>query len=140
MTKPRFVFDTNLIVSAALLEGSISHQAFEKAVLYGQIIATSALQDELSEVILRSKFDRYVSVEKRLRFLASFISLTEPIITTTRFQVCRDVKDNFILELAFDGQAACIITGDKDLLVLHPFENIPVLSPKTFLDTFEIEN
>jgi predicted nucleic acid-binding protein len=42
-----------------------------------------------------------------------------------------------ILELALDGQANCIITGDKDLLVLHPFRGITILSPKAFLNTFD---
>jgi putative PIN family toxin of toxin-antitoxin system len=139
MNKPRFVLDTNLIISAALLERSIAYQAFEKAILHGQIIIADALQSELSEVILRSKFDRYVSVEKRLRFLASFISQAEPVIVTTNLQICRDPKDDMILELALDGQANCIVTGDKDLLVLHPFRDITILSPKIFLDTFDTQ-
>ena len=39
------------------------------------------------------------------------------------------------LELALFGKADCIITGDPDLLVLHPFENIPIITPKEFLDS-----
>ncbi len=47
-----------------------------------------------------------------------------------------DPKDNKFLELALAGNATCIITGDKDLLVLNPFRNIQIISPKEFLEQF----
>jgi predicted nucleic acid-binding protein len=50
--------------------------------------------------------------------------------------VCRDPKDNKFLELAVEAGAACIITGDKDLLVLNPFENILILTASDFLKVF----
>jgi hypothetical protein len=40
------------------------------------------------------------------------------------------------LELALSGKADCIITNDDDLLVLHPFEKIPIITPKEFLERF----
>jgi len=46
------------------------------------------------------------------------------IKVTTTVTICRDPKDNKFLELALEVNAACIVTGDKDLLVLNPFENI----------------
>jgi putative PIN family toxin of toxin-antitoxin system len=46
---------------------------------------------------------------------------------------CRDPKDNKFLELAIDGKATSIVTGDKDLLVLHPFRNINIVTPGAFL-------
>lgn len=54
----------------------------------------------------------------------------EPTEKTT---VCRDEKDNMFLELAVEGKANCIITGDKDLLVLHPFRGIIIISPGNFV-------
>ncbi|MCB8983121.1 MAG: putative toxin-antitoxin system toxin component, PIN family [Ardenticatenaceae bacterium] len=134
MSKPRFVLDTNLIVSAALLEKSPARQAFEVALLQGSILVSEALQAELSEVLLRHKFDRYLSAEKRLRFLTSFISLAVPTAVTQSITICRDPKDNMVLELAVCGQASIILTGDKDLLVLHPFRDISILSPHDFLE------
>jgi putative PIN family toxin of toxin-antitoxin system len=134
MSKPRFVLDTNLIVSAALLEKSVARQAFEVALLQGSILISETLQDELSEVIFRHKFDRYLSAEKRLRFLTSFIGLAIPTAVTQSITICRDPKDNMILDLAVCGQASYILTGDKDLLVLHPFRDISILSPHNFLE------
>ena len=61
---------------------------------------------------------------------ARFFSPTE-IITD-----CRDPKDNKFLELAVAANASCIITGDKDLLVLHPFRNIPILNAVDFINRF----
>jgi len=48
---------------------------------------------------------------------------------------CRDAKDNKFLELAISGKASAIITGDKDLLVLHPFRGIPIITVSQFLDS-----
>ena len=59
----------------------------------------------------------------------------EPKIEITE---CRDPKDNKFLELAVAGKADCIVTGDKDLLVLHPFRNIRIITPKEFLSQFNI--
>jgi putative PIN family toxin of toxin-antitoxin system len=55
------------------------------------------------------------------------------IKVTTTVTICRDPKDNKFLELALEVNAACIVTGDKDLLVLNPFENIPIVTPADFL-------
>jgi hypothetical protein len=47
---------------------------------------------------------------------------------------CRDEKDNNFLELAVSGNSDFIITGDNDLLVLNPFRNIQIITPKSFLE------
>lgn len=49
---------------------------------------------------------------------------------------CRDPKDNKFLELAVEANASCIVTGDKDLLVLDPFRGIPILTAADFLKKF----
>ncbi|MAU01197.1 MAG: putative toxin-antitoxin system toxin component, PIN family [Anaerolineaceae bacterium] len=123
-----------MIVSAALFKQSVARQSFEQAITTGEILLSDTLQTELSEVMLRQKFDRYVSLETRLRFLSGFISLSTVVEISERIQVCRDPKDDMVLETAVNGQADTIITGDQDLLVLHPFRQIAVLSPRTFLD------
>lgn len=47
--------------------------------------------------------------------------------------VCRDYKDHIILECAVKANADYIITGDQDLLVLDPFQQIRIISPADFL-------
>ncbi|TXD83186.1 putative toxin-antitoxin system toxin component, PIN family [Subsaximicrobium wynnwilliamsii] len=58
------------------------------------------------------------------------------IIPEISITACRDPKDNKFLELAVAAKASCIITGDDDLLVLHPFRSIPIFNPSDFLSSF----
>jgi predicted nucleic acid-binding protein len=51
-------------------------------------------------------------------------------------QVCRDIDDDWVLATALSGKAQCIVTGDKDLLVIARFENIDIISPNDF-QTYE---
>ena len=60
----------------------------------------------------------------------------EFIDTKIKIAECRDPKDNKFLELAVAGNADCVITGDKDLLVLNPFRGIKIISPSDFLIQF----
>jgi uncharacterized protein len=57
----------------------------------------------------------------------------EEICPAESVTVCRDPKDNKFLEVAATGRADVIVTGDDDLLVLHPFRGIPILGPREFL-------
>ncbi len=52
---------------------------------------------------------------------------------------CRDPKDDKFLDLAVNGQATCLISGDADLLALHPFRGIAILTPAQFLQTLSQE-
>ena len=45
------------------------------------------------------------------------------------FQVSRDIDDDAVLACAIAAQAHLIISGDKDLLVLHPWRGIDILNP-----------
>jgi hypothetical protein len=46
----------------------------------------------------------------------------------------RDPDDDHILGCALAAEAAVIVTGDKDLLALHPFRNTAIVTPARFLD------
>ncbi|MBU4457100.1 MAG: putative toxin-antitoxin system toxin component, PIN family [Nanoarchaeota archaeon] len=132
----RFVFDTNVIVSALLFEQSRPAQAFFCALQQEELLLSTDLVNEISRVINREKFDRYVSQEQRDQFLIALVQTGTLIEITEAIHVCRDPKDNMILELAVSGQANAIVSGDDDLLMLNPFRGIPILSPTAFLDTF----
>jgi hypothetical protein len=41
-----------------------------------------------------------------------------------------------LLELAVSGKADVIVTGDSDLLILNPFQEIAILQPQAFLETY----
>ena len=132
-----FVFDTNNLISASLLVDSTNKKAVRKAVLLGEIAFSNEILDEFKEVIFRKKFDRYfVSHEERLELLNELESSIKQFFPSEVITACRDPKDNKFLELAIAANASCIITGDKDLLILNPFRNIPILNAVDFLNNF----
>ncbi|MCL4253225.1 MAG: putative toxin-antitoxin system toxin component, PIN family [Anaerolineae bacterium] len=134
MTK-RFVLDTNIILSALLMPESTPAKAFEKAVLSGKILQSITTIEEIHRVIGRKKFDKYVTEQERLDFVNELLGQIELVQVTHVVTVCRDAKDNKFLELALSGNATLIISGDLDLLVLHPFQSIPIITATEFLST-----
>lgn len=96
-----------------------------------------SIVNELNEVLSRPKFRRYLSAEKRDIFLWSLFRKARFIdVIKEKIDICRDAKDNQFLELAVNGEADFIISGDDDLLVLNPFRNILIVTPRIFLDRF----
>ena len=95
---------------------------------------SDAAMYELADVLAGAKFDRYVGIEDRKSFLQrlSYIAEFVPIIQLVR--ECRDPKDDKFLEVALNGRADVIITGDADLLALHPWREIAILSPTGYLE------
>jgi uncharacterized protein len=132
----RIVLDTNVLVSALFFKTSLPRQAFEKAVADTNVLISLATYAELSDVLSRPKFTRYLSEADRLQFLAKFINLAIPVEIKTSIQACRDPKDDKFLDVAVNGQADLLVTGDKDLLVLHPFQGIQIITPHDYLIIF----
>jgi uncharacterized protein len=129
----RFVFDTNVIVSALLFKDSLPRQAIDAALAHGRILISTDVLTELDEVLSRERFNKYLEPEDRKRFLAVLVRETEWVAVTTTVNVCRDPKDNKFLELALSGGANALISGDADLLALNVFRGIEVLNPESFL-------
>jgi putative PIN family toxin of toxin-antitoxin system len=132
--KPRYVFDTNTLISAALFEGSTPDRAFRWALRHGQVLASPDTLDELVEVLDRDKFDRYLSAEEREAFLGSLVERVDVVEPVKKIRVCRDTDDDKFLELAVEGRAEAIVSGDDDLLALDPFRNISIVAPSAFLE------
>ena len=133
MPSERVVVDTNALVRRLLLPTSIPARAVHKAVTEAQILISEATLEELAEVLSRDRFDRYVSIAERQQFIRLLSRVAElvPIIHTVR--ACRDPRDDKFLELAVNGDAGLIVTGDADLLVLDPFREIPIITPGAYL-------
>ncbi len=133
MTTNSWVFDTNTLVSALLLRNGVPRQALEKAIQAGEFLVSPEIADEYFEVFSRSKFDKYVSLETRMAFLSEIMATAISVNSRNRITACRDSRDNKFLELAVTAGASAIVTGDQDLLALHPFQNITIISPADFL-------
>src|SRR5438445_13176228 len=119
-TKPRYVFDTNVMVSALLFENSVPGKAFYGALAHGEILLSEASVLELQEVLGRKKFDRYLTPEERDQFMVMLLERATLIEITDAVQACRDPQDDKFLELAVNGNASAVITGYEDLLALSP--------------------
>jgi len=92
------------------------------------------LLEELNKVLGRERFNRYLTTEEREEFLESLIERAVLVEITEILQECRDPKDDKVLELALNGKARYIISGDRDLLVLHSFRDVLVVTADEFLE------
>lgn len=133
MTSDRVVFDTNVLISALLFEHSIPARAFFGALRQGSVLVSLDTLQELQNVIKRRKFDTYVMTEERDVFITLLTTTATLVEIDERIQACQDSKDDKFLEVAVNGGAACIVSGDPDLLVLHPFRGIAIITPAVFL-------
>lgn len=131
------VIDTNVLISAAIIKHSTPDQAVRKAFMNDMVIRSMSTIVEFSNKLKAKKFERYFRNEYEGDiFVHLFADKSKLIEVSHHVTICRDPSDNKYLELALSGKADCIITGDPDLLALHPFEKIPIISPKEFVDHF----
>ncbi|MDH3598903.1 MAG: putative toxin-antitoxin system toxin component, PIN family [Candidatus Tectomicrobia bacterium] len=137
MTPPPRVLDTNVLLSRLLMADSVSGRAARHAVDTGLLLVSDATLDELVDVLARPKFDPYVTLEERQEFLQHLLRIAERVPILRQIQACRDPRDDKFLDVAVNGQAGVIITGDRDLPALHPFRSIPILTPADYLAQVE---
>ncbi len=131
-----FVFDTNALISAFLVKGSVSDRAFKNAIKESTLGISESLLSEFMEVLWRPKFDKYFTETERAEVVSEVLKYGIHFLPTKKITASSDPDDNMILELAITAQADCIISGDPHLLMLHPFRDIPILSAADFLNTF----
>ena len=129
----RFVFDSNVLISALLLPGSKPRHALDLALKKGRVLLSFAVLAELYEVLTRKQFRRYIDEEEIRTFVAALTREAQWVDVNVQIRACRDAKDDKFLELAISGQATHIITGDSDLLALNRFQGIQIVSPQVFL-------
>jgi putative PIN family toxin of toxin-antitoxin system len=132
--KQRIVIDTNVYVSRLLREQSVPGQAVGRAWREATTLVSSATLDELRAVLSRQKFVRYIRPESVEPFLAKVWQLATLVSIPSPIRACRDPRDDKFLEVAVHGRADLIVTGDADLLALHPFQGIAILSPAAYLE------
>jgi putative PIN family toxin of toxin-antitoxin system len=137
MTPPRrIVFDTNVLVSALLCHGSTPDLAFELALNQYELILSGEICQEIEDVLRRPKIAKLLSWDTRQEFMEKLRGAAAFISISSKIDVCRDSRDNMLLDLAVDGAASAVVTGDQDLLVLDPFRKIRILTPRQFIDVY----
>ena len=129
----RWVFDTNALVSRLLLPDSVPAQAVRKGLASGDLLVSDATLGELATVLARPKFDRYLGPGDRRSVLGLLGRVARRVEIVRPVTACRDPRDDMFLAVAVNGRADALVTGDADLLELHPFLGIPIHSPRDFL-------
>jgi putative PIN family toxin of toxin-antitoxin system len=128
-----FVFDTNVWVSAALGSSSC-RRAFDLARSKGKLIRSEETFTELALTLEKPRLQKYLSHQDKIDFLANYLLITEKVeVKTAKLTICRNPKDNILLELAISCHADFLISGDKDLLSLNAFRGVSIISPADYL-------
>jgi len=126
----RIVLDTNVLIAALIARG-VCHELLEHCVLRHTVLTSEFILNEVEEKLIH-KFGYSPEVAaEAIGVLRSRMEVVAP--SSLKSPVCRDPDDDNILAAAVTGNCECIITGDKDLLVLKRYEGVDVYSPRDFL-------
>jgi len=88
---------------------------------------------EFIDVVNRPKFEKYFSKKDIARILNLFDQYGQLTDVKSDINICRDKKDNFLLNLSIDSKADYLITGDNDLLILEKIEHTRIINFTDFL-------
>jgi uncharacterized protein len=128
----RVVVDTNVFVSAALKDRSLPALALHLIAQHGILLKSAATERQLLEVLGRPYFVPLVAPAAH-DWLRKLVEAAENVTITERVVACRDPTDDKFLELAVNGRADLVVSGDADLLVLNPFRGIQIVPPAVFV-------
>ena len=123
--KLRIVIDTNLWISI-LLTRDFSKLDRLMSADRTILLISQELLEEIVEVAERPRFRKYFDLFELTDLLVNLKQKAELVQVSSHVDIGRDEKDNFLLSLAVDGSATHLLTGDKDLLVLHPFGEVQI--------------
>jgi uncharacterized protein len=125
----RIVLDTNVLIAAFIARG-FCHQLFEHCVSHHHLVTSEFILGEVREKLVE-KFNYTSEVaDELITLLRSRMEVVTP--TALDAPICRDAGDDDVLAAAVAGNCECIITGDKDLLILKQFQGIDIFSPGDF--------
>lgn len=132
MKSKNIILDTNLWISFLISKqlDFIDNLIIEERI---KLLFSNELIEEFLTVTQRAKFRKYFSDESISSLLNLFESYGELIDVTSNLQICRDHKDNFLLNLAIDGKADFLITGDADLLEIKKIKKTKIITWADFI-------
>jgi putative PIN family toxin of toxin-antitoxin system len=131
----RLVIDTNVLVSSALKASSWPGFVVRWVESHGGLLKSEAAEQELFQVLQRPRIAK-VAAPIQVTALTRLFANAEMVTITEAIAACRDQVDDKFLELAVNGRADLIVSGDQDLLVMHPFRGIPILTPARFAQAY----
>lgn len=128
----RIVIDTNLWISFLITKDftKLDEIIFSRQ---GVLVFSQELLYEFLEVAKRPKFRRFFSNAEIEEILETIEEYADFVEVQSKVEVCRDLKDNFLLSLSLDGNADFLLTGDKDLLDLIEFGETRISTISNYL-------
>ena len=136
MRNKKIILDTNLWISFLI---SKKFSQIDKLIENKKIILifSNELLEEFIDVVSRPKFKKYFSKKDIEKILEYFDQFGELVKVKSDIKICRDEKDNFLLNLSVDSKADYLITGDKDLLILEKIEDTKIKTFSEFIELME---
>jgi putative PIN family toxin of toxin-antitoxin system len=135
----RAVVDTNIVIRALIKPDGTVGPVLQRLAAndYTLVYSKPILDELLAKLALPRIRHKYHLDDQAIETLLALFALRGILVQPTRhIQVCRDPKDNIIIEAALEGAAAFIVTGDEDLLTLKRFERIRIVTPRILLAAF----
>jgi uncharacterized protein len=127
----KVVLDTNVLLAAFATRG-LCEAVFEACLASHEIVLSEHILGELHRH-LRGKFK---VPERQVEAILSFLRESATVVAPAKVRpgACRDRTDLAVLGTALAAGVDCLVTGDRDLLVLKTFQGIPILSPRALHD------
>jgi len=127
------IFDASTLVSATFRRDGVPARAVRLALQSDRLAVSEVTMAELLDVLSRPRLARFLDQDLRDELLGQLDALAIYFSPTEAVSDCRDAKDDKYLELALAAGADIIVSGDDDLLVLHPWRGVSVLRPADYL-------
>jgi putative PIN family toxin of toxin-antitoxin system len=125
----RIVFDTNVIVAAFASRG-LCAEVFEVCITGHTLVISESILDEIHRSLLKKlKLPKHF-IREVIEYLRDVSEIVEPDLINR--SVCRDKDDLPVIGTATKGKAACIVTGDSDLLSVKNYRGIDIITPRQF--------
>ena len=131
------LYDTNIFISGTFWRGLPRRATYLAKRGKVEVVTCESLLDELRDVLSRPDKPFRLSAKEADKVISNVRSYVRLVMPTQKVDVCRDPKDNLVIECALAGGAQYIVTGDPDLKVLRRFEGIEIVDVQTFVSLVE---
>ena len=130
----RIVIDTNVYISGTFWTGSPKQLLIMASRKQFITLVSQGILDEIIDILTREDKPFRLSIEEAKRVVHKILEYAVMVTPIQRFTVCKDEKDNMVLECAINGKADFIVTGDSDLLALKKYEGMQIVTVRKMFE------
>jgi len=125
----KLVLGANVLIAAFVARG-VCAELLEYCVREHEPVTSTPILEEVRRNLVAKIKVTSSQADQTVKLLRTRLRMVEPIALGA--QVCRDADDDVVLGTAIAGQCDAIVSGDKDLLDLGSYREIPIVSPRAF--------